>query len=670
VVLARTLAAAKSAREGDLARFHEEAVVATAGTESWAVLVDADTVLVDTLRPFDAPRVARTRPAPLTERDAALVFEPKGPGAAALVITALVPVPGKSPQSRNVGVSFEPAAVQRVLQDAKEPVPSLVTVLNARQVVMARNRDPGKWLGAPASPAFKSRILAGGVGFAESTTLDGVASLTYLTRPNAHGWSVVVAIPKAALSAQARQASAKVLGASAALLLVLLGAALWGARVISRSVRALTRSAAALGDNEVPARLHTGVPEFDEVAAALHAAGVKAHEANAMLERRVEQAVREAEDAQSKLLHSQKLELVGRLTAGVAHDFNNLLQTISTSHHLLGRRITTDGERRILAAAVRAASKATELVKQLTTLGRAQELKPRLVNVADTVLKGHELTSKAVGTGIVLSASLEASLPDLFVDPTQLEVALLNLVFNARDALPGGGHITISARLATHEEAHAIGPGAFVRLEVADDGTGMSEEVKVRAFEPFFTTKPVGAGTGLGLAQVQAFARQSGGSISLASAPGAGTRVALFLPVADPAMHSAPVAPTRRVLTHQPLRVLMVEDDALVSSVVQSALEGEGHTLRLCKSADEAVQVLRGNEHFDVLFTDVVMPGDMNGIDLVNWCRGQRPELPAVVATGYAENLSVVAATVLRKPYELEALQAALQEARRQPASA
>jgi CheY-like chemotaxis protein len=286
------------------------------------------------------------------------------------------------------------------------------------------------------------------------------------------------------------------------------------------------------------------------------------------------------------------------------------------------------------------------------------------------VLKGHELTSKAVGAGIALSASLEANLPDLYVDPTQLEVALLNLVFNARDALPGGGHITISARLATQDEGQTIGPGAFVRLEVADDGTGMSEEVKVRAFEPFFTTKPVGSGTGLGLAQVQAFARQSGGSITLNSTPGAGTRVALLLPVAGPAAAGEQAAVTRPGFVHQPLRVLMVEDDALVSSVVQSALEGEGYTIRLCRNADEAVPVLSGDEPFDVLFTDVVMPGDMNGIDLVNWCRKQRPALPAVVATGYAENLSVLAATVLRKPYGIEALQVALQEATRLPAGA
>jgi CheY-like chemotaxis protein len=198
----------------------------------------------------------------------------------------------------------------------------------------------------------------------------------------------------------------------------------------------------------------------------------------------------------------------------------------------------------------------------------------------------------------------------------------------------------------------------------------MSEEVKVRAFEPFFTTKPVGSGTGLGLAQVQAFARQSGGSITLNSTPGAGTRVALLLPVAGPAAAGEQAAVTRPGFVHQPLRVLMVEDDALVSSVVQSALEGEGYTIRLCRNADEAVPVLSGDEPFDVLFTDVVMPGDMNGIDLVNWCRKQRPALPAVVATGYAENLSVLAATVLRKPYGIEALQVALQEATRLPAGA
>ena len=338
------------------------------------------------------------------------------------------------------------------------------------------------------------------MGFADSTTLDGTPSLTYLTSPNAYGWVVVVAIPRAQLTAAAWAASAKAMGASGVLLLLLLGSALYGARAISAAVERLSRAAVDLGNNEVPERLQSGVQEFDDVAAALHAAGLKAHESTALLERRVDEAVRAEAEAQAKLLQAQKLELVGRLTAGVAHDFNNLLQTITTAHQVLGRRVDGDKEQKMLSAAVRATSKAADLVKQMMMLGRVQTLEPTLVHIADAVLKGHELTSKAVGASISLTATLGPDLPPVFVDAAQFDMALLNLVFNARDALPAGGHITISARVASAGEVEGLHGGNYVCLEVADDGAGMSRETLAKAFEPFFTTKPVGSGTGLGLA--------------------------------------------------------------------------------------------------------------------------------------------------------------------------
>jgi signal transduction histidine kinase/ActR/RegA family two-component response regulator len=663
VVLAHALAATKAAKLGDFAGFHEEAKSATADRDGWALLVTADWQILNTKGPYPAAAVRRAKSWPLTEDVPQIVFVPHAPVSRTAAITVFVPIAGHEPQRFNVGVSFEPAMLQKSLNANPGPFKALTTVINAEHVIMARSRDPAKWFGTAASAAFKQRIGQGGVGFAESVTLDGVPSLTFLSPPNAYGWSVVVAVPAAELTKAADRASAKAWGASALLLIIGLAFALVGTRRISRTVRALEGAAALLGDNKVPPLLSSGVSEVDAVAHAMRSAGVKAQDVNASLERRVNAAVQAAEEAQAKLLQSQKLEVIGRLTAGVAHDFNNLLQTIRTAHHLLGRWVEDGNHRRHLESAARAVSKAGDLVKQLMTFGRMQALEPTNVSIADVVLNGQELTSKAVGERVTLTASIEPGLPHVHVDPVQLEMALLNLVFNARDAMPGGGHITINARVALPEETLQLGSGKFVRLEVADDGAGMTQEVQARAFEPYFTTKPVGSGSGIGLAQVDSFARQSGGEITLTSEVGKGTSVCLYLPVAKQPMRAPMPFAAQSRATKTPLAVLMVEDDVLVSSVVHAALEEDGHSVTLCHTADDAVEVLKAGAEFDLLFTDVVMPGRMNGIDLVQWCALNRPELRVLITTGYAENLSNVSVSVLRKPYDIDTLIAALNDA-------
>jgi signal transduction histidine kinase len=667
VVLARTLASSKAAREGDLARFHDEATVATQGMDDWALMLEPGVQRANTRVPFSPTPVPRLHPRPLTEADPAVMYVPYGAVAKKSVVTVVVPVPGVSPQRFNVGVAFEPASIQRLLASGNAPEATLITVLDDQHRVMARSRQAERYVGRSASAAFKARLIEDGAGFAEATTLDGVPALTYLTPPNAYGWAVVAALPHAQLDAAAWAASASAMGPSGVLLALLLGSALYGARVISRSVESLSRAAVDLGSNQVPHKLDSGVQEFDEVAAALHDAGMKAHDATATLERRVDEAVRAEAAAQAKLLQGQKLELVGRLTAGVAHDFNNLLQTITTAHHVLSRHLSDEAQQRTLSAAVRATSKGADLVKQLMMLGRAQVLEPTAIHIGDAVLKGHGLTSRAVGAGVLLSADIEPGLPPVFVDAAQFDMALLNLVFNARDALQAGGCITIRARLATPAECRALRAGEFVCVEVADDGEGMSSDTLARAVEPFFTTKPVGAGSGLGLAQVHAFTRQSGGDIKLASEPGSGTCVTLILPAATATIQpaaAADVADQAREPCHS-LRLLMVEDDALVASVVASALRASGHHVHVCHSADEAVEELLKDASFDVLFTDVVMPGAMNGIDLVNWASVRRANLAAVVATGYADNVSALNVPVIRKPYDIETLQRVLGSASR-----
>ncbi|MFG6415158.1 ATP-binding protein [Roseateles sp. DC23W] len=665
-LLARTLASSRAVRDGDFARFHEEAVVATEGTGDWALLVEPQLLRANSLAPFAAEPLPRSLPQPLTQAGTSILFVPKGSVSGAPVVTVMVPVPRMTPQRYNVGVSFEPSRFQQLFMGPNMPSAAVTSIVDRHQVIMARSRDPELWVGRSASPAFKKRIEEGGVGFATSTTLDGTPSLTYLTRPNAYGWSVVVAIPRAHLTAAAWAASTKAMAVSGALLLLLLVSALLGARAITSAVDRLSRAAADLGCNRVPEPLASGVREFDDVALALHEAGVKAQEATGLLERRVEEAVRAEADAQARLLQGQKLELVGRLSAGVAHDFNNLLQTITTAQQFLKARVDGEREQRMLSAAARATSKAADLVKQMMMLGRVQALEPRPVHIADAILKGHELTSKAVGPGISLTADITPGLPPVFVDAAQFDMALLNLVFNARDAMPSGGSIRVSAHVPSPQELEAapLRGAGYVCVAVSDNGAGMTAETQTQAFEPFFTTKPVGAGTGLGLAQVHAFATQSGGSIQLTSEPGRGTRVSMLLPVAPQTPAAAQEAGGVSLQASNPrsLSVLMVEDDALVVSVVAAALRSVGHRVQACHSADEAVEVLRTGASFDVLFSDVVMPGSMNGVELIHWARQLRPDLAAVVATGYADNVSTLSVPVIRKPYDFDTLQRVLDE--------
>jgi CheY-like chemotaxis protein/two-component sensor histidine kinase len=364
----------------------------------------------------------------------------------------------------------------------------------------------------------------------------------------------------------------------------------------------------------------------------------------------------DTQEAQAKLFEARKHEAIGRLTGGVAHDFNNLLQTIQMGLEVVHRSVGEGRHTRALQAALAACGKAADQVRQLLAFGRAQALQPRPVSLADLLLRTLGELARALGERIRLQADLGADLPPVFADPTQLELALLNLVFNARDAMPSGGTVTIRAR------QEADGERRMVRLEVADDGTGMDAETLARVFEPYFTTKAVGAGSGLGLPQVQAFARQSGGEAFIASTPGQGTCVAMLLPAAGIGA-AAPAEPDVRAGGAQgtPLRILLVEDDVLVGSVVPAALAHEGHTVTLCTSADEALGVLQRGAAFDVLFTDIVMPGKLTGLELVEWAQAHRPGMPAVVATGYSTQLPQSRVQILRKPYAVEDLLRALQ---------
>jgi signal transduction histidine kinase/CheY-like chemotaxis protein len=663
VVMARALALSSDAREARIQAFHQGAQATLQGSPDWAFLVNRSHVLATTQLPSVQAPIPRPDRAPfLLDGAPQVAFLRVGPAPGRPVIGVLEAVPQSGGARLNVGVGFAPQVLQAVLAQQHFPPDSVAAVLDSELRIVARNRDPAKYLGVPATPDLRSRVAAGQNGFYELKTQEGTPTLAYLSQRNAYGWVTVVGLPRSQLVRAAQLLTAQAVAASAALLFISLLLATLVTRRISGPVLALAHSAAALSNDEVPPPLVTGLTEVDTVGAALHAAGQRSHDAARQLEGQVRAAVQRAEQAQALLLESQKHEAIGRLTGGLAHDFNNLLQTISTALSVLDRS-TPPGpaERRVLQSAQRACGRAADLVRQMLTFGRAQPLQPTHVDLRDLLLQTQELTGKAVGERIDVAASLDAQLPMLYVDPVQLELALLNLVFNARDALPEGGHIRIDARPAqAHEVSHLPAEqGPYVCLQVSDDGAGMDEATRLKAFEPYFTTKPSGAGSGLGLSQVHAFARQSGGDAAIDSRPGQGTSVRLFLPASGTAA-AVPqdIVPAQADL--RGLRVLMAEDDVLVVP----SLEAFGHVVTLVHSADDAVPLLEAEPAaFDVLFTDVVMPGRMNGLDLVTWCAQHRPRLAVVVATGYSAQLVDLPVRVLRKPYGLDELLEALQRA-------
>ncbi|HET7795806.1 MAG TPA: PAS domain S-box protein [Rhizobacter sp.] len=375
------------------------------------------------------------------------------------------------------------------------------------------------------------------------------------------------------------------------------------------------------------------------------------------------------EQARELLFQSQKLDAIGQLTGGVAHDFNNLLMVIMSSLELLRRRIGDDPKLiGILDNAVRGARRGASLTQRMLSFARRQDLKPVAIDVGGLVNGISELLRRSLGPNVTVDIPPQSATSPVLVDANQLELALLNLAVNARDAMPGGGVVTIQA---AEEQVPGPGapaklePGRYVRLSVIDHGEGMDAATLARAAEPFFTTKGVGKGTGLGLSMVEGLASQSGGCFVLRSEPGAGTTAELWLPVAPDGVAAAeavrepPAGPAR-----ERLMVLAVDDDSLVLANTMSMLEELGHGVRGASSAEEALELLRTSpQPPTLLLTDHAMP-QMTGAELIELVREEKPGLAFVLATGYAELQSRLPESVVRlsKPFDLNGLERAISE--------
>ena len=367
--------------------------------------------------------------------------------------------------------------------------------------------------------------------------------------------------------------------------------------------------------------------------------------------------IMQREKAEEALRQSQKMEAIGQLTGGVAHDFNNLLQIILGSLDRVKRRYRSGDTspkaeadfHRMMDAAIQGAQRAAQLTQRMLAFSRRQPLAPKSIDVNRLVQGMSEMLSRTLGETIELEPVLSGGLWRALADENQLENALLNLAVNARDAMPGGGKLTIEAANVSLDEAYAhveqdnVRPGQYVMVAVSDTGAGMSPEIVKKAFEPFFTTKDVGQGTGLGLSQVYGFVKQSGGHVKIYSEPGEGTTVKLYLPRMQSGNESDDLTlEIRRVpggSDHE--TILVVEDEVDVRRLAVEALEELGYRVLEAEDGHVALRMLDHEPGVRLLFTDVGLPGGLNGRQLADQARQRRPDLKVLFTTGYARNAIV-----------------------------
>ncbi len=357
--------------------------------------------------------------------------------------------------------------------------------------------------------------------------------------------------------------------------------------------------------------------------------------------------------AEEQLRQAQKMETIGQLTGGVAHDFNNLLMAVLGNLNLLRKKMPPDPQlQRYVDGAAQGAQRGAALTQRLLAFARRQDLKPEAVGLPQLIDGMKGLMERSLGPQVVIDVDASIGLPPARVDANQLELAILNLAVNARDAMPEGGRLRISVEEAKAPAELGLGADTFLRLAVADSGAGMDAATLKSAIEPFFSTKELGKGTGLGLSMVHGLAVQSGGALRLKSAPGKGTVAELWLPIA-----SAPVAPARPARTSNgetpPARILVVDDDALIAMSTVDMLEDLGHTVIEANSGRAALDILESPAQIDAMVTDHAMPG-MTGVELATRARRLRPGLPILLATGYADLPAGTGTDLPRlgKPYE------------------
>jgi len=548
--------------------------------------------------------------------------------------------------------------LQTVMESRSLPEGWIVTIVDRKGVVVARNRKPEKFVAQSATGPIREKLMRDAEGFNEGKALSGEQVVASFSRAQRSGWSMVISVPQGEIRHAAINAIAFMGAISLMLLALAVAAASAVGRTISGPIEKLRQSAEKLGRGESLDAKTSDIVEIDEVELAMAHASEEIRSARIGLEHRIADAVAAAERSQRALLQAQKLEALGHLTAGIAHDFNNVLQTLTTGLQLA--RLSSHEPRVVSAieSCQRAVQRGTGLASQLMAFGRVQEARLELVDPGMLVEAAAPLLKGGLRGDIELSMEADGRIWPVLLDPLQFEMALLNLAVNARDAMPSGGTLNIALRNEKlREPLDGLAPGDYVRVAVIDSGHGMHQDVLSRAVDPFFTTKGVGKGAGIGLSQAYGFAKQSGGNLVLQSEPGKGTQAIFYLPRAHGYAEPAKSTGTAQPKACRAARILLVEDDALIRDVVHPALEAAGFHVAVARNGEEAIGLIESEQCFDLVFSDIVMPGTVNGFDLARAVRVRFPALQIILATGYADqHQNIPGVMVIPKPYDVASL--------------
>jgi PAS domain S-box-containing protein len=346
-------------------------------------------------------------------------------------------------------------------------------------------------------------------------------------------------------------------------------------------------------------------------------------------------------EIQKRLAESQKLDALGQLTGGVAHDFNNLLMIISGNIHTVKKEVSSVKGGRALQSIEMASQRAASLTRQLLSFARRQSVQPQAINLADRLDAMRDMLKSGLGSTAALAIEVAPDVGFIVADPSEFETALVNLVINARDAMPEGGTVIVRAR----------NNGEVIDVSVEDTGTGIPQDIINKVFDPFFTTKPIGKGTGLGLSQVHGFTHQAGGTIDIESVLGEGTKITMSLPMSSLGEGASPdISFSQGAGT-----ILLVEDNPEVANATAGLIEQLGYKVRWVADASSALDELE-RDGIDIVFSDIVMPGKMDGIGLARTIRKKRPHLPILLVTGYSESATNSEFPILRKPYQIHEL--------------
>lgn len=665
----RTLANSPSLDSGDLEVFYRHARSMTPSAGTAVILIDlSGRQLLNTRVPFGnvVPNRRWSNMRQLMQRygaDRTLVSDLfVGPVGKRYDFTIQVPVKLDGDIVYYLVMAINASSLQSLLARQHFPAAWIATVVDRNGRVAARSRGAELFLGKLVRQGTRTRLASVREDIFESITLEGIEVRSFFsTVPNVD-WKVLVSIPSDEIG-RVPQRVAAFLATIMALLLVLgmLAARRFANQAIG-PIERLGRSAEGLGNGQELTYQPQGLAEIDSVARRMAEASTQIRHSKQELEQRVAEAISATERAQSALLKGQKLEALGRLTGGIAHEFNNLLQTLTTALQLAAMTSNQPKVQGLIETCKRTVSRATALTGQLGSFGRVQEARLVTIDVVDQVRSAVRLVKGVLPQGTGLQVRCDDCLWPVTVEPLQFDLALLNLAINARDAMPEGGTLRIDAQNVQLQQPQGkLEAGDYVLITVTDSGTGMAPEVLAKALDPFFTTKTLGQGTGLGLPQAYAFAAQAHGTLILNSTPGQGTSVEIYLPrsttpVAVPAARPQPVAGAKG-------SVLFVEDDALVRETVAPALTQSGFDVLIAESGDAALAMLDNGAAPHVIFSDIVMPGKISGIDLARIVRQRFPGVPVLLATGYTDQqVSIPGVQVLGKPYAIEKVVAVLAE--------